>query len=313
MKELSPDIVLPISSVPGHVGVAFGASPDEFLWLTASARPALEPIFAPGTPVDLHSFRPGPEITTRKYRGRQRPHFIQRTPDGILFANARQRDQAPNAWLMNDRTGTLGGFLGPPATTPLGKAQLRKRDPAGVVRRLSLGDGLSDVRVSAAGKIWAAYFDEGVFGSGDGAEGVVARDGAGRKIWAFDAGKAGTDDVADVYAFNLSAEDDAWVYFYTPFTIVRWRKNKPTVWQTRVQGARAMAVRSSEALLFGDYDDPISLRVLDLPAGGGRARVKRRLRLRLPSGTDVASIHAFGAAHRIALWSNRDLMILDRW
>jgi hypothetical protein len=287
VKELSPDIVLPVSSVPGHVGVAFGASPDEFLWLTAPDRPALEPTFAPGTPVHLHSFCPGPEITTRRYRGRQRPHFIQRTRGGVLFVNARQRDQAPNAWLMNDRGST--------------------------VRHLSLGDGLSDVRVSAAGKIWAAYFDEGVFGNGDGAEGVVARDGAGRKIWAFDAGKAGTDDIADVYAFNLSAEDDAWVYFYTPFAIVRWRRNKPTVWQTRVEGARAMAIRSREVLLLGDYDDPISLRVLDLPAGGGRARVKRRLRLRLPAGTDIASIHAFGAAHRIALWSNRDLMILDRW
>ncbi len=287
MKELLPDVVLPISSVPGHVGVAFGASPEEFLWLTAPERAADDSAFAPGTAVNLHSFRPGPEITTRSYRGRQRPHFIQRTPDGVLFANARQRDRAPNAWLMNDRTR--------------------------VVQRLSLGDGLSDVRVSAAGKIWAAYFDEGVFGSGEGAEGVVARDGAGRKIWAFDAGRAGTDDIAEVYAFNLSAEDEAWVYFYTPFAIVRWRKNKPTVWQTRVEGARAMAVRSGEALLFGDYDDPTALRVLALPAGGGQARVKRRLRLRLPAGTDVASIHAFGAAQRIALWSNRDLMILDRW
>jgi hypothetical protein len=287
VKELSPDVVLPVSSVPGHVGVAFGASPEELLWLTAPERAADDSFFSPGTPVDLHSFRPGPEVTTRSYRGRLRPHFIQRTRNGVLFVNARQRDEAPNAWLMNDRTG--------------------------VERRLSLGDGLSDVRVSAAGKIWAAYFDEGVFGNGDGAEGVVVRDGAGRRIWAFDAGKAGTDDIADVYAFNLCAEDDAWVYFYTPFAIVRWRENKPTVWQTRVEGARAMAIRSREVLLLGDYDDPISLRVLDLPAGGGRARVKRRLRLRLPAGTDIASIQAFGAAHRIALWSNRDLMILDRW
>ncbi|HVT70473.1 MAG TPA: hypothetical protein VHF26_22195, partial [Trebonia sp.] len=31
-----------------------------------------------------------------------------------------------------DQTGTLGGFLGPPATTPLGKAQLRQREPAAV-------------------------------------------------------------------------------------------------------------------------------------------------------------------------------------
>lgn len=287
MQELLPDVVLPLSSLPEHVGLAFGASFDEFLWLTAPERAAEDSVFAPGTPVDLHSFRPGPELTTRRYRGRQRPHFIQRTRDGVLFANARQRDQAPNAWLM--------------------------KDGAGVVRHLALGDGLSDVRVSPAGKIWAAYFDEGVFGNGDGAEGVVVRDGAGRKIWAFDAGKAGTDDIADVYAFNLSAEDEAWVYFYTPFAIVRWRKNRPTVWHTRVQGARAMAVRSQEALLLGDYDDPTSLRVLELPAVGGRARVKRRLRLRLPVGTDVASLRAFGAGPRIALWSNRDLMLLDRW
>lgn len=287
MKELSPDVILPISSVAGDVAVAVGASPDELLWMTAPEGAAADSVFAPGTPVDLHSFRPGPVITTRPYRGRQRPHFVQRTRDGILFASARQRDQAPNAWSMNDR--------------------------GRIVRRVSLGDGLSDVRVSAAGKIWAAYFDEGVFGNGDGAEGVVARDRSGRRIWAFDAGKAGTDNVADVYAFNLSAEDEAWVYFYTPFAIVRWRGNRPTVWQTGVQGARAMAVRPREALLLGDYDDPTVLRVLDLPPGGGRARVRRRLSLRLPAGTDITSIRALGAAHRLALWSNRDAMVLERW
>src|SRR5262249_37732045 len=150
----------------------------------------------------------GPEITTRRYRARQRPHFVQRTKGGILFASARERDGAPNAWLM------------------------KEPDSVRVARWVSLGDGLSDVRVSPAGKIWSAYFDEGVFGSGAGAEGVVVRDGVGRKVWAYDAQKAGTDDIADVYAFNLSAEDDAWVYFYTPFAIVRWRQNKPTVWKT---------------------------------------------------------------------------------
>jgi hypothetical protein len=288
VKELSPEVVLPVSPGARHdVCVAFGASPEEILWLTAPARAAGDPVFPKRTPVHLHSFHRGPEITTRRYTGPQRPHFVQRTRGGVLFASARQRDQAPNAWLMN------------------GSGR--------VVRRLSLGDGLSDVRVSPAGKIWVAHFDEGVFGGGEGAAGVVARDGSGRKVWAFDAQKAGTDDVADVYAFNLAAEDDAWVYFYTPFAIVRWRKGKPTVWQTRVQGARALAVRPTEALLLGDYDDPTSLRILDLPRGGGRARVKRRLRLRLPKGTDSASIHALGAAGRIALWTNKGLMVLDRW
>lgn len=288
MEELSPDVVVPISTGAGRaVCVAAGASPDELLWLTAPAAAADSAAFTKEMDVHLHAFRAGPEITTRPYKGRQRPHFLQRAADGVLCASARQPDGEPNAWVI---------------------------DAAGrVVRRLSLGDGLSDVRVSPAGKIWTAYFDEGVFGGGEGAAGVVARDRSGARLWAFDAQKAGTDDIADVYAFNLAAEDDAWVYFYEPFALVRWRKNRPTVWQTRVEGARAIAVRSTEALLLGDYDDPTAVRVLDLPKGGGRARVKRRLRLRLPEGTDPASLQVVGAADRIALWSNRDLMVVYRW
>jgi hypothetical protein len=288
VEEVYPDVVLPISTgARRDVCVAFGASPDDILWLTAPESAVDSSAFDRETAVYLHSFRSGPEITTRRYKGRRRPHFVQRTKDGVLFVSARQRDDAPNAWVMND----------------VGR----------VVRRLSLGDGLSDVRVSPAGKIWTAYFDEGVFGNGDGAEGLVARDGVGRKVWAYDARKAGTDDIADVYAFNLSGEEDAWVYFYTAFAIVRWRGNRPIVWRTRVEGARAMAVRPTEALLLGDYEDPMSLRILDLPRGGGLARVKRRLRLRLPKGTDASSIHALGTAHRLVLWSTRDLMILERW
>ena len=135
----------------------------------------------------------------------------------------------------------------------------------------------------------------------------------GRKVWAYSARKAGTDGIVEVYAFNLSAEDEAWVYFYVPFVIVRWRKGRPTVWQTPVAGARAMAVRPAEALLLGDYDDPTALRVLDLPKGGGAARVKRRLSLRLPKGTDVRSIRALGAADRLILWSNQNVMIVQGW
>jgi hypothetical protein len=288
VEEVFPDVVLPISDgARREVCVAIGASTDEVLWLTAPPDAADRSVFLRKTAAYVHSFRAGPEVSTRRYESRERPHFVQRTRDGLLFVSARTRDDAPNGWVMNEGSR--------------------------VVRRLSLGDGLSDLRVSPAGTIWTSYFDEGVFGSGDGAEGLVARDHLGRKVWAYDAQKAGTDDVADVYAFNLSAEDDAWVYFYVPFSIVRWRKRKPTVWRTRVEGALAMAVRPTEALLLGDYDDPTSLRILDLPKGGGSARVKRRMRLRLPEGTDVSSIRALGAADRLMVWSSQSLMILQGW
>lgn len=288
MKELSPDVVVPIRHGRGPGAcVAYGASPEEALWLTAPRRTAGRSAFGPKDTVYLHSLCFGGDVVTRRYRGARPPHFIQRTRDGVLFVTARQRDEEPNAWVMSDS--------------------------GRVLRRLSLGDGLSDVRVSPAGKIWTAYFDEGVFGVGDGTAGLVARDGGGRKVWAYDALKAGTDDIADVYAFNLVAEDEAWVYFYAPFSIVRWLGQKPTTWRTRVAGARAMAVRASEALLCGDYDDPTSLRVLELPKGGGVARVRRRLRLRLPKETDIKSIRAFGAAHRLVVWSSRHLMVLENW
>ena len=95
--------------------------------------------------------------------------------------------------------------------------------------------------------------------------------------------------------------------------IVRWMRSAPTVWRTRVEGARAIAVRPGRALLLGDYDDPCLLRVLDLPRGGGSARVKTKARLLLPEGTDPAAIQAYGVADRLALWSAKHLMILQTW
>ena len=288
MRDIFPDVVLPMSDKPERdVCVAVGPAPDEVLWLTAPKTSLKDAAFAKTTAMQLHSYRSGPQATTQPYRGRRRPHYVQRAKDGVLFVSARLIDDGPNAW-WTDRS-------------------LQNE------RRLSLGDGLSDVRVSPAGSIWAAYFDEGVFGGGPGAAGLVRFDGRGRQTWEYDATKAGTDDISDVYAFNLTAEDDAWAYFYTPFVIVRWCRGVPTVWQTRVQGARALAARPDQALLFGDYDDPTSMRILDLPQGGGPARVKSKLRLCLPEHTDPQSLQAYGAADRLILWSNTTMMMLQHW
>lgn len=288
MQEIWPDVVLPISHNGDRDGcLAVGASPDEVLWLTAPEPLCDGAAFAKKTIMQLHSYRSGPEATTRPYAHRRRPHFIQRAKGGFLFVAARSPDDEPNAWWVD-------GAL--------------KRE-----RQLSLGDGISDVRVAPSGQIWTAYFDEGVFGGGLGAQGLLEFDASGRKRWGHDTEKAGTPEIADVYAFNLAAEDDVWLYFYTPFAIVRWLKKRPTVWQTRVQGARAIAIQHGQALLFGDYDDPVAIRILDLPGSGGAARVKRRLQLRLPPGTELESVRVYGAAHRLVLCSSSHLMIIERW
>ncbi|HEY0469796.1 MAG TPA: hypothetical protein VGC79_36650 [Polyangiaceae bacterium] len=288
MQEIWPDVILPLSNHGDRDGfLAVGASPDEVLWLTAPQPLPDGATFAKKTVMQLHSYRSGPEATTRPYAHWRRPHFVQRAKGGFMFVAARAPDDEANAWWADDA--------------------LKSERP------LLLGDGIADVRVAPSGKIWTAYFDEGVFGGGLGTGGLLEFDASGRKRWAHDAEKAGTDEIADVYALNLAAEDDVWLYFYTPFSIVRWLRKRPTVWQTRVQGARAIATQQNQALLFGDYEDPLAIRILDLPSSGGVARVKRRLLLRLPPGTELESIQAYGAGQRLVLCSSSQLMIIERW
>jgi hypothetical protein len=188
VQEIWPDVILPISNHGNRDGcVAVGASSDEVLWLTAAEPLPDGTLPSRKTAMQLHSYRSGPQATTRPYTHQRRPDFVQRANGGYLFVCARAEADQPNAWWVDDAL---------------------KHE-----RRLSLGDGISDVRVARSGHIWTTYFDEGVFGEGIGAEGVLEFDASGRKRWAHDAAKAGTDDIADVYAFNLASEDDAWVYF----------------------------------------------------------------------------------------------------
>lgn len=288
MRDIFPEVVLPISDEPARdVCVAVGPGVDEVSWLTAPKSSLRNGAFEEPTDMQLHSYRMGPEVTRRTYTAQRRPHYVQPTRHGVLFASARTSGDNANAWWTD--------------------GALRNEKP------LSLGDGLADVRLTSGGDIWAAYFDEGVFGGGAGGAGLIRFDRSGAQTWAYDAEKAGTEDIAEVYAFNLSADDEAWVYFYTPFEIVRWLGGEPTVWRTRVHGARALAQRADEALLFGDYDDRTSMRVLDLPRGGGKARVKRKHRLQLPDPDERQPLQAYGAADRLILWSNTSVMIVRDW
>jgi len=48
-----------------------------------------------------------------------------------------------------------------------------------------LGDASQDLQTTPDGKIWVSYFDEGVFGGGIGAQGVVCFDNTGLPIFRF--------------------------------------------------------------------------------------------------------------------------------
>jgi hypothetical protein len=117
----------------------------------------------------------------------------------------------------------------------------------------TLGDGVQDVQVSRAGRIWVSYQDEGVFGNYGwgapngpaplGSAGLVCWDTDGTKVWDFVA-PDGLPAIADCYAMNVS-DEAAWACYYTDFPIARvWggfrrrRLGLRSAWRARSRRAR---------------------------------------------------------------------------
>ena len=220
----------------------------------------------PTTPDRLDGQRNGFPVTTRSYEvvrihaGLRRRFELVNEPLQIGFL----QPLGDEVLLVQARCQWGGGNVEPNAAVCGSSAQ--------IARRFALGDGIADVRTAPSGAIWVSYFDEGVFGNRGshpgppaiGSDGLVRFDAFGRREWSYDSTHARTDQICDAYAFNLVREDDAWVYHYTEFPIVRVAGANYTVWQPGVSGAIAMAVRHDAVLLFGDHDDAVSARVYGL-------------------------------------------------
>ena len=226
--------------------------------------------------------------------------YVQPTPDGgFLLVGARagwRREGAQKNALLVD-------------------AQGRPR------RRFCVGDGVQDVRVTPGGHLWVSYFDEGIFGnfgwgpSGPtpiGEPGLVSFDLYGGRLDAYDAAAAGTDTVCDAYAINVAADDDLWMYFYTDFPIVRRHAGRYQVWTTGVAGARALAVRGDRALLYGDYDKPDRVRLLEL--GPGRAARRGPTATVVDeAGAALTEVLPLGVGERLYLVRGAQVYVVEAW
>lgn len=125
-----------------------------------------------------------------------------------------------------------------------------------LVAAATFGDGVQDVATTPSGRIWTSYFDEGIFGNygwGDpgpepiGSAGLIRWTRALKEDWRFP-GNA----MDDCYALNVAAED-AWVYYYDSFPIVRTDGRTVEEWQTQVDGATSVVVADGRAALVGGY------------------------------------------------------------
>jgi Zn-dependent peptidase ImmA (M78 family) len=138
---------------------------------------------------------------------------------------------------------------------------------ANLIRTLDLGDAIEHVNTTPDGHIWVGYFDEGVFGSGIGDQGLVRFDSAGSPTFKYAefASKGDLPFISDCYSLNVF-DSSVYVSYYTDF---------PLVWISDLRLRRlwndfgpnkAIAVRSDHFVVFPAYDKPyLTMRPVDSP------------------------------------------------
>jgi hypothetical protein len=159
------------------------------------------------------------------------------------------------------------------------------------VSRILLGDGINSAYVDALGRIWVAYYDEGIlgnFGWGNpgpppiGSPGLVCFSELGEKVWEYPEAYA----IADCYASNVSGTEAA-IFFYTDFPICRISSDfKLESWATNLRGCHQFAITETAALFAGRYRDPPDVAYLGR-FETGRFVDTRQVGLLLPDGSSL--------------------------
>lgn len=171
-----------------------------------------------------------------------------------------------------------------------------------LLRSWFFGLGINDVRTSRD-RVWCSYIDQGVYNNdawGPDREamaewGVRAfdRDGVAQPL----GGALAGNDIVDVYALNVCADDDLWIYAYTRFDLLHLRRGTVSAFPTTAPGARAVCVDRSRALIVGDYERGDRAVEIALNEGGG----SRERSLEIPwEVSDQRALRARG--HRDVLW-----------
>lgn len=184
---------------------------------------------------------------------------FDRFPDGRWLIAAVRTDDAPNARIL----------------APDGTLQ----------SRLMLGDGIGELEIDGAGRIWVGWFDEGVFGNGTWRvpDHEWAPSSYGVGCFTLDGRWLGPPDlpgghgmIADCYALT-AGNNDAWILPYEDFPLVQLDPHGPTRWwRTELSGPDAVAVDGNHAIVSGGYGEDrakLVLLAIDGPGRGEPARI----------------------------------------
>ena len=189
-----------------------------------------------------------------------------------------------------------------------------------IVGEYVLGDGITHVQATAAGEVWAGYFDEGIYGSYGwgradsddpvGASGIVRFSPALEPVWRYPHhSQTGQEAISDCSALNVDGTS-AWACYDPGYPVVRIRDDMVTSWPNPGGGAWALAVAGSRVALAtgsGLQHDLISVTQL----GTGAEPVTGH-RLVLPGGQRLPSgVQVIGRGPRLHYLTGTDWYHLD--
>ena len=221
-------------------------------------------------------------------------HEVQPVGDLILLACSRCQYRGPDDFDLNGRLYSRDGRF---------------------VRGMLLGDGIETLQATRSGEVWAAYFDEGVFGNFGwqrpiGAPGLIAWGAAGEKLYEYEAG-GGAGPIDDCYALNVSSDDEAWCCYYSNFPLVRLHQKRiASLWEIPVSGSHAFAVGDGHALFAGGYKARDAYHLLRL-GSNGKAEEIGRFELRDAQGAAVTAERVVGRGRSLHVLSGTTLHEID--
>jgi hypothetical protein len=123
-------------------------------------------------------------------------------------------------------------------------------------RRLNLGDAIEDLQTTSDGHIWVSYFDEGIFGSGIATSGLVCFDSSGEPVFKYAefAERHNLPFVADLYALNVSSDDDVWICYYSDFPLVRLTRFELAAHWPAFGKVKSLAIEGTTIIAVAAYE-----------------------------------------------------------
>ncbi|MGH3715488.1 MAG: hypothetical protein ACRDT4_18800 [Micromonosporaceae bacterium] len=278
---------------PGDVLVNTAPGPDGAmlaLWASPAAKAALtERITAP------NGVRYSPSVLRRPVDVRVAAHRPGSGGSGVGWAVEIPELRIPASHvqvLPGERVLLAGSRCDWRARGPDQNAAIYDADGA-PAHSGTLGDGINSLLTTAEGRIWAGYFDEGIFGNRGwgrtgpapiGAPGLVCFDQQFQPVWGLKDGA-----MADCYALTLAGED-AWACYYSNFPVVRARPDAVRSWHNGEAGYALMVhTPTSRVGLFSGYGQQNLNRLLVGRLGADAVEWEPPRWVVLPDGTELPS------------------------